>query len=221
MLVYRLCKCAFNWPIIFSQSLLNVACGNTCYFSPLCNAMGFSLERDKFITPSVSRLLLMSGPSAILRGVTFVVVNSVKRFSMWFFPHVGKEINKGATPFVTDDNTSLSVRWVIIVARAMASANHFIPNIIGRRTPHSMITRTRSLRVLALAATRFRVASSQRMTNYISRVAANTLTQPRSNGMFIKSSIFNDRPSIKGLPGHIFNAVRQCFNSHLCEASYA
>ncbi len=78
-------------------------------FGPLTQRMGFTVDGDKVIRLLVVGLRCMSSPTAILRRVGTIVVDTVQRASAWTHSHVPEECPKAIEPFLANPDTSCTV----------------------------------------------------------------------------------------------------------------
>lgn len=90
--------------------------------------------------PFIFLLLLISGPSTIIRRVMAIVVDTVDRvFVGRPFTHILKERLKAANPSVTDHNTSRAVVFKSWVVGVTASFFHTSPSVVFNRPSISLI----------------------------------------------------------------------------------
>lgn len=82
------------------------------------------------ITPIVS-LLFRGGPSTILRAVWPVIVDPVKRISLWLAAHVGVEGFKRRTPLFADSDATPTPPFIVGVSRVEAPLLHRGPRVVG------------------------------------------------------------------------------------------
>jgi len=123
-----------NW---FSQSALwrpSVAVYPLAYrflresqlLTPLSHGFRFTVERDKSIVAAIVVLLLVGCPSAVIRNITQIVVDSFQRHICRPLAHVGKEIRK-SQPRIADGNSATSVTGICSVGWFRTPAYHTSP----------------------------------------------------------------------------------------------
>jgi hypothetical protein len=107
---------------------------------PFLEWSGIFPECKKPGIASVSSLLFRSGPSAVLRAITKIVVNSVQRKSNWTRPHVACECGESCAtlPLVTDNNSSTSIPAEGFVTGVATPGVHRRPHFIYRCSTESV-----------------------------------------------------------------------------------
>lgn len=108
-------------------------------FSPLRYSHSHTVMGYKLTVAFISCLLSRCSPAAVVRAVPKVIISAVYRVcGARSFAHVGKEINKGATPPVTNYYASTAVVYVVRVACSVASCFNIAPGIILRGVTHTV-----------------------------------------------------------------------------------
>lgn len=90
---------------------------------------------------AVIGLRLSAGPSAILGSVVAVVVNAVKRHSVWAFSHVITERIKGHPPPFTDLDSPSTIPFEVTALWIAATLDHVLPTRVHRRNHTILPTR--------------------------------------------------------------------------------
>lgn len=130
---------------------------------PICNTLCFTKSSDIFICFLVSTLLFSSGPSAIVRRVSFPSTLSIK-LKMFFISRRFCPFTKviKISPFTVNCNTFVTIKMVSIMIRICATLNHSVPNSIKAFSfSYSIVSMLRvciSDLFSRLASTRSRVA---------------------------------------------------------------
>ena len=99
----------------------------------LCGFVGNSFNLNVNSVSPVKVLFPLSRPSAIIRGIPPLVVDSVESqplFVRW--QHIVSKIFVGRYPPIADLNSSSPVVFVLRVVRIVASGLHGLPNIVSR-----------------------------------------------------------------------------------------
>lgn len=85
----------------------------------------------------VTDLLLLSRPSAVLRRVAKIVVNSIQGRACWLWSHVGVEGTEGI-PLFADRNAATSIVFVSGIPDIGAATPHRHPRTKLRRSSHAV-----------------------------------------------------------------------------------
>lgn len=134
---YRCLKGLIDWPASIKSMLQCIAC-YASYFSPLRKAFGFAFVSNKPVLSGVSHLFRASSPTAVIRRVRPIIINSVYRmFFRWSDAHICHESLKRTFPTVANINPSAAVIAKIFISWVFASANHINPDSVssGTRKP--------------------------------------------------------------------------------------
>lgn len=132
---------------------------------------------------SVSVLNRHSGPSAIIPGISRVVINSIKSQSRRFHSHIFKKVKERVSPLRTNGDASASIIRKNRTLGIMASLYHGIPYFIRRRLTVAM----RFISSTAFNAP-FRATIPERRTHNKMDITTRTLALP-SNFPFIGISL--------------------------------
>lgn len=101
--------------------------------SPVGNGLRYSVEGNLSCSSSVSKLVGTGCPSAVVRRVTLVVIDALKRVFGWARSHIGVERLKRVSPAVAHRDTSAAVVCERGSLRAIASAASHHPTVVFRR----------------------------------------------------------------------------------------
>lgn len=154
--------------------------------------------------PSILRLHLWGCPSAVIRRVRAIVVNSVYGvIDRRALSHVGVERLKGLSPSVTDSDSSAAVIRPTFTLGVVASSFHSAPHIPFRRHPrlacHAMRSPTYPRAFIAEASATGALSItngwSKDRTNYAAVASAYPVTT---------FSAPNDGPSTKSSPSQFY-----------------
>lgn len=141
--------------------------------------------------------LLKSGrPSAILRRVITVAIDSIDRLSRRTLAHVGKEILK-YVPALTHIDPTSSVARIFLVANIIAASPHRIPASIGTGAASPLTVPVsgvgNSNEIVSLASARCRASVFQCTNRYLRK--GSTFTKAFPNGRFRFSCGVTDTPN--------------------------
>lgn len=112
-------------------------CNNVVYFltgqlSKLDCEIFRSIYVYFYCSALISLLLLARSPTAVLRGIIFIVINPVKRGFWRGWPHVSNKIAI-VSPSAADSDAPRAVILKSVHPRVVAAAKHMKPRTIGRR----------------------------------------------------------------------------------------
>ena len=134
----RFSKSSLCGPVFF-ESITYEAIINTEPFTQLGNASSAPKHCNDSVVSAVPVLFFDGGPLAVLRRVVSIIVNSVKRFSVWLLSHVSNEVLKLLPTFTNSDSTTTVIREGF-VSRIAASVMHPAPKNVNSGTTVSMGT---------------------------------------------------------------------------------
>jgi len=103
---------------------------NPKFLCPSRQALSSSFVGDKPIVSRVSLLIFWVNPSAIFLEIAFRVIYSIKSFTCWPIPHIGKEIIK-LEPTATDCNSAPAIPVEVWGRDVETSIFHHRPSGIG------------------------------------------------------------------------------------------
>lgn len=124
-----------------------------------CNMDKSSLHLRR---PPIVGLLFRCGPSAILRRVVAVVVDSIQRSVGWTRAHVAIEGFERSAPAGANRDSSASVGLELMKVRVLAALDHAFPTVILAALPHPMCTMGPAIPFGSVAAARHGGAASQK-----------------------------------------------------------
>lgn len=122
------------------KSMPNSRIAFSVFGAPIFKAFSDAVDSVEFGIAFISGLIMPCGPSAIVRGISFVVVNAVNRQSFCALSHVCVERLKRANPFTTNSYPSTSVVLVLLGCFGKASSLHSLPAFIFSCGRHVMLT---------------------------------------------------------------------------------
>lgn len=106
---------------------------DTRHDSPVFGEQGAPAKGQDNVAPVVPQLLGTQHPSAVIRAIISVVVDTVKRVLRGGWrPHVGQESSERHPPFCAYRDASSAVIVVTGVFRVFASLNHATPAMVKR-----------------------------------------------------------------------------------------
>jgi len=168
-------------------------------------------------TASISGLLDISGPSAILRIIALAIVNTLNGMTTsWLLPHVGKKCSKVLPP-ITNRYSSSSIAFKAPPIRVVASSQH------GR--PASIFAGCASIWRMPVLCQCFTYAFSPQASTTLSESrneascsdgfidSAITSAQPLYRGSHRSLASYNDK-TIESLTRSVFEL------SHKCNVAY-
>lgn len=106
----------------------------TSFLGPFSEAHCLAKSRNRVVSSSISTLLCIRSPSAVLFKIAEVVVYSIKSFSFWAFPHVREKVLKNF-PCVAHSYASSTVVKPTGGVFVCASSEHTGPSVIGFGEP--------------------------------------------------------------------------------------
>lgn len=119
----------FGRPAKF-QPLVNLAPINAERFRPFGKRLGLAERLNEYAVALVSGLFRWRGPSAVIRAVVGIYVNSVNRVSAsWCGSHVDKEALK-LVPLLANLDAAPAVVWVILAVSIVAASHHICPGLV-------------------------------------------------------------------------------------------
>jgi len=106
------------------------ATGYAKYLRPLGNTQRLSVVSDKPCGRSVSALLGLCSPPAIIRAIPTVTIYPINRVvGGWSLSHIRHEEGKVVPPR-TDGHTLATVKMVLEIRRVIASCSHIYPRLV-------------------------------------------------------------------------------------------
>jgi hypothetical protein len=169
------------------------------FFSPIFEALRFSLKCYQAGLSSVAHLLMPSSPFAIVRRIAFVIVDAFNGvFGRRAWSHVGKEGLKGF-PFRADGNTSSPVILKSCVGRGVASASHADPDLILRRVDFAMLCEIACPAFFGFASTQFRALYASGLSTLANAVPV--------GGLVIANRFVDYGPFTELLTGKVYEVV--------------
>lgn len=164
--------------------------------SPLLNCLGFTVDRHKGVRSPVICLHFAYSPTAILRGVVSVVINSVYgMFRRRTWPHVGQKSREVVKPFVAHCDATLSVISTTRVSRVIASSFNIEPSKILRTVGAAVGARSFRRFFTSITSTRCDVTSSEIICGSNRLIATRAVTKPCNISTDIFRSLsYNESP---------------------------
>lgn len=124
-------KCLINRPAICNARAKCIP-SDANNFRPFTNGLGFAFIGKKMINSAVALLLLVCAPSAIVRTIAKIVVESINCISSWRLSHVGKKVRK-IKPAITDGDTTASIILVGLIFWIITALFYSKPNNVKPR----------------------------------------------------------------------------------------
>jgi hypothetical protein len=148
----------------------------------------------------IQGLLFRSGPSAVLRFVVAVVVDTIYgMFAGGFRPHIGIKRREIIQPALADRNASPSVEMEFRIARIEASALHLSPSgIFWRALRLAMRSVHRSYLVAHQASTTLSITARQIVDADFQFLSARTSAEPA----ILALSALDDQQATVGFSGY-------------------
>lgn len=188
---------------------------------PLLYIQRDAVQRQKAIASTVVCLFFGTRPSAVVRGIIFVVVDTLKPSALWRVLHIGEKGRKGISPFSADANPPRAVSGERRVLFAVASALHSIPGPVFFRLcrlAQSMCLRLRRVSPLRKrhAPARSRVAAPKiaGLRNLFATAIAKTL--PCRQPLFVRPGIALHNQFAKSMTAQINTLHNIAFR--ICDA---
>ena len=122
-------KCFMNRPLL--KSICERVFVYAQHFSPDRKALSYAVMRKIQRISHVPLLSFCIAPSAILRAIVSVCIDSIERCSFWAFPHVRKEKSEIEQPPFTNRYSSSTISWVIGGILIRAPIFHHGPSCVG------------------------------------------------------------------------------------------
>lgn len=160
-----------------------------------------TVQDHKVSAPSVSKLLALECPDAIISRVAKVIIFTLKSMKQaWTWPHISKKILKDSPAWIDRDATSAIV-LELSTHGIGGPANHAFPGLVFRCTPRpTSMTVTEIVRHAMTAG--FRIASGELRAGYHFLVSALTATYP-VNALEIPDRTAKNGEVVKCLTGKI------------------
>lgn len=174
--------------------------------APLRNRHRLTTIGEVVILSCVAVLLRDCRPTAILRRVRSVIIDTVYRASVRTLAHVGKEAGERLAPSGTDGNATRPISLVRFVARGVASRNHLaisVPQVMSR-VPMRRVVFSRCIGAQAAAASCFSCGNFRAF--YLAVCTAVALAVPDCAAAFIQVRERDDSQAAKPLTGNVFDA---------------
>jgi hypothetical protein len=135
--------------------MLNGISTDAEFSRPLGDRQAFAIPFDESGQSSVSVLLDVIGPSAILRTVTLGILDAIDRVLWrWSRTHVSEEVLE-STPSVRNGKAFCAVSLKQQTVRITAALNDMRPDVVLLRVPHSVCFGRGDYGLAIRAATRF------------------------------------------------------------------
>lgn len=103
---------------------------NACNLTPLQQRMFFTIPGQAAGVAFIICLLFSGRPSAIIRRIAFIVVDSIKRTSQRSFTHISKKIIE-REPAVANRNPATAIIGEVAMCGVEATFFHTRPSLIG------------------------------------------------------------------------------------------
>lgn len=93
---------------------------------PFRDCHSLTIHRQRMVDPGVVALFDFGSPTAIVRLVVAVIVDAVKRMTVWAHTHVVEEILERFTPSGANLNTTCAVVLIFAAIRVVAATYHLV-----------------------------------------------------------------------------------------------
>ncbi len=209
MATYFSCESFFNTPSGAKPPCKPIF-ANTYFFGPLNKALGLTAKSYQSISRCVAVLLLSGYPSAIIRLIHSVVINSVNCvFRANSLAHIFCKGGEAFGPPIANSYTPATVPMISRVARVKASIFHALPRYVPKRFVPSM----RRNNLLMKASAAFGCSSSERVPRNGNCSSAGAITQPIGFCIFILGATGNGESS-KSLSCKIYKSRHDNICAH-------
>jgi len=158
---------------------------------------------NKYNICSIIRLCFRCCPSAIIFGVTFIVINSINGMKICRpFAHVEKERFKTMNPFIANRNASCPISMIIFVIRVIASGFNVAPCFIFWCFRFAMRAIDCRYNFLSEAAARPCFIFPKVLSGNFNSVPTRAFTFPKDARSFLTriTALFNDCKSPEDFP---------------------
>ena len=167
------------------------------FSGPCGNRQAFAVPFDRARIRAIRVLLVMVGPSAILRRVAFRVVDAVNgMFQRRPWSHVGVEVGEG-TPALSNDQSFGSVTFKQRIFRVVAALNDVRPYVVFAGLIKAMLRASLCDKFSIKAAAR-NLSSMKRIAFDVQSFPAFTSAYPVSDFVWVMRGVrcsFNDSQS--------------------------
>ena len=182
-------------------------------FRPLRNGSGLAFQCGEERLSGVAGLLLGCGPTAIVRRVTLIVVDAIKRVTFRNRPHIREEVLKGVSPTVADGYAPSAVLIKAGIVGIVATSDHSTPAAKFERVGLTVGTHL----VIAKASTRPGIATPQRPTYNLPARTAITFAKPRNIARLSLSSLADNSPPSELITSQVFEVGASVHRSILSQ----
>lgn len=170
-------ECFFDGPSR-REPLSDDTCAKTSQPTPFSDRVRDSVKRNAMITARIVGLLYFSRPTAVLRTVVAVRINTVNgMLRAWLLAHVGKERLEVVPPFADRD---AAPAVVTIDARPWIETSFldFDPRVVFGGSCSPVRTRSGASQFALQAPTRFRTVFCQMISAFACNSSAVAATRP-------------------------------------------
>lgn len=208
-------QCLFNCPAKHIKTLPDQSGGKTGNIGPIRQASPLATKLDKCSVALVSCLLGEGSPHAVVRGISFVVIDTLKGVpAFWTRAYVGDEVRKRSAPSWTYDNPAPAIPAKAGVVGIAAAVQHTGINNIFRSLGGSMRFLERSWAALtAAAASLLRPRQASRGKDFL-RSALATYSPVSAMLPFRVWHSGNNSPFSVGFVYHGFDSVMKRITIH-------
>jgi len=147
--------------------------------SPRCHRHSLFAQGEKAISSSISGLLLLGCPAAILRRVALGIIDAIQRvFRGWTFAHIFEEARKRTFPMLANGNSTATIAAIGMIFRIIATLDHLRPSLILRTVAHPVRGLAELVDFSSKTTTAFRVSTAQILGNNSRNSSAGAETKP-------------------------------------------
>lgn len=168
-------------PLQFTQAVRDDHMGKTDFSAPLYESHGLATVCDDSIPSRIRRLFKSRLPSAVLRRIAKVVVDSPDRhFRFWFLSHISKKCCEAVSPAIANRDAPRPIIGIGGVLRVMAPLLDVVPRAVFHSADSTVsqlgVSRPLSLKTPAA----LRVTQGKTLRDHLNVIAAITNAMPIS-----------------------------------------
>lgn len=175
------------------EALVNRIFFQAKVFGPLGHRKYTTVKAETTILPRIVALLWTCSPSAVIRRVSTLIINSLKRVAeAWTLSHIYQEIGS-RFPSFANRNTPAAVISECGVLGVLTAIHHMCPRRIFRRLKHAVLSLSLPLKLALIAPTRNTTAILEALATHNFLSAAFASTQPARRGATTVSVFIGNR----------------------------
>lgn len=192
----------------FSDSRVNATGWKSQLVCPLLYCQSFAAKLKIMIVSSITRLLCYCGPSAVIRRIAKIVVNSVNAiFGSRARPHIGIEILKAVSPSLAYRNASIPIIFIRVLIGVFASRNNGTPDRKFTGIAHAVRLAKIGDSLSIEAATAFCVFANELDCGNNTEFAAVAFAKPHCVTILARADVANYSQAAKLPTGNILSSL--------------